>query len=148
MLNLLALVVIASAESQTGPPFAKDRAVLKNLAASVGKEGQVGKPDKQVDAFLSLRGKSVKGHSAYDSERRILFVQEPKPGTLVFLVPEKPFPEFGRTWVYQVSLDGKLLKAGVAEPRDPFKVLTDLKKAEAQCRSEIQHWAKHFANGS
>lgn len=126
--------------------FASEAPLLKKLADRVRKEGQESPPDTHVDRFLELKGKTVRWCAPYDSERQVQLFRhsDAKPERLIFIVPEKPFPEFGKVWAYAVGLDGKLLKSGISETREPFKALSNAKQSEANCRKEIEHWLSHF----
>ena len=128
------------------PAFAGEAPLLKKLAERVQKDGQVSAPDVLIDKFLELKGKTVRWCAPYDSERQVQLFRhaDAKPERLIFILPEKPFPEFGKVWIYSVGLDGKLLKSGISETREPFKPLAEAKKAEAGCRKEIEHWLEHF----
>ncbi len=142
---LLLITVFAPVHSQK-PASVSEAPLLKRLAERVQRDGIESQPDDLVDKFLELKGKSVRWCAPYDSERQVQYFRhsDAKPERLIFVVPEKPFPEFGRIWVYSVGLDGKLLKSGISETRDPFKPISDAKKAEADCRKEIAHWLDHF----
>lgn len=144
-LSLLLFAVVAPAHLQK-PAFANEAPLLKRLAERVQKDGQESAPDPLVDKFFDLKGKKVRWCAPYDSERQIQFFRhsEAKPERLIFILPEKPFPEFGKVWVYSVGLDGKLLKSGISDTREPFKPLIDAKKAETDCRKEIEHWLDYF----
>jgi hypothetical protein len=128
------------------PAFASEAPLLKKLAERVQKDGQESAPDPLVDKFLELNGKKIKWCAPYDSERQIQLFRhaDAKPERLVFILPEKPFPEFGTVWAYSVGLDGKLLKSGMSDKREAFKTLSDIKQAESGCRKEIEHWLDYF----
>jgi len=128
------------------PAFAVEAPLLKKLAERVQKEGLESAPDPLVDKFLGLKGKKLKWCAPYDSERQIQLFRhaDAEPERLIIILPEKPFPEFGKVWVYCVGLDGKLLKSGLSDSREAFKTLSDIKQAESGCRKEIEHWLDYF----
>lgn len=119
-----------------------DAKLLGALAAKVSEIGEKDKIDPQVAAFLRLPGKEVRWHSKFDSERQVQLCGDKKDRRLIFLVPEKPFPEFGKTWVYCIGVDGKLQRSGVAGPREPFKALTDAKANAKAAKVEVDYWLK------
>ena len=129
------------------PAFANEAPLLKKLAERVQKDGQESAPDLLVDKFLELKGKKVRWCAPYDSERQVQLFRHPdaKPERLIFVLPEKPFPEFGKVWVYSVSLDGKLLKAGLSNNRKVVVRLDDSLEERTRCRKEIQHWIEYFS---
>ncbi len=114
------------------------------LAAKVVEIGQKQKIEKQLGAFLKLDGKEVHYHTKFDSERQISVFGTGEARRLVFLVPEKPFPEFGKTWAYCVSRDGKIKFAGVCEPREAYKAITDKPANEKAAKVEIDYWLKEL----
>src|SRR5688572_1608458 len=120
-------ILVGSPQSKGDKPvFEREATVLGQIAGRVSKDGQKGFADKHVDAFLGLKGGPIVWHSQFDLERQIQLIRGAKAGSarLILLVPERPFPEFGKTWVYCVSLEGRLLRAGVAESREPFAPLS------------------------
>ncbi len=121
-----------------------DISVLKDLAAKVTEIGQKGSIDKQVGIFLALKGKDVIWHAKFDTERQVQVYGTSDAARLIFLVPEKAFPEFGKTWIYSVMLDGLRLKAGVSKPREAFTSLSDDKANRTRTRTEIDYWVKEL----
>ena len=142
---VVSFALIALANMQTKPIV--DTSVLADLAAKVTEIGQKGPMDKEVGNFLGLKGKEVIWHAKFDTERRVQVYGTAKAARLIFLVPEKAFPEFGKTWIYCIMLDGLGLKAGVSKPREAFKSLTEDKSNKAAIRAEIAFWVKELGIG-
>lgn len=120
-----------------------DPKVLDRIAAKVAEIGEKDATDKQVAAYLGLKSLEMRWHSRFDSERQVQLFDQGKTKLLVFLVPEKPFPEFGKTWLYSISTSGKLGKCGVQEPRAAFKALAP-KAAQDGCATEVGYWKKQL----
>jgi hypothetical protein len=117
-------------------------AILEKLGTKVELVGEKGPIDPLVGSFLKLKGIEVHWHSKFDSERQVQTCGKGKERRIVFLVPEKPFPEFGKTWVYCVGADGKLQKAGVSEPREAFKALSNAQMNAKAAKAELDYWLK------
>ncbi len=118
-----------------------DPKVLDRIAAKIAEIGEKDSTDKQVASFLGLKSLDMRWHSRFDSERQVQLFDQGKGRLLVFLNPEKPFPEFGKTWLYSISTSGKLGKCGVQEPRAAFKALAP-KAAQDGCLAEVGYWKK------
>ena len=137
MLSALTLLALLQSKAVLAKP-----ALLTKLAAKVAKVGETSPIDKDAAAFLKLKPRDVRWHSPFDSERQVQLYTESKSQILIFFVPEKPFPEFGKTWLYSVGLNGRLVNAGVCDPRSPYKALKDVKADEKNAQIEINFWLK------
>jgi hypothetical protein len=134
---ILSLSLVLAAQKTSVAP-----AMLARLADKVAQIGETSKIDGQVASFLKLKPDSIKWTSAFDSERQVQVYGAGRSRVLIFLVPEKPFPEFGKTWVYGVKVDGKTLGAGVCEPRAAYKPLRDAKEVDRLLVVEADYWIK------
>jgi hypothetical protein len=137
MLSAVTLFAVLQAKATLAEPK-----LLAKLASKVLLIGESGALDKHVATFLNLKKKEIKWHSKFDNERQVQVHLEGNVRILIFLVPEKPFPEFGKTWVYGVGTNGKLLKSGVCEPREKFREMIDSTANEKNARIEIAFWVK------
>ncbi len=122
-----------------------DTKPLARLVAKVREIGQKRTIDVEVGFFLNLVKREVRSHSKFDSEREIQVCEIKDSWKLIFVVPEKPFPEFGKTWVYCFNQDGKIFKAGVAEPRQKFVAITDKEAIKKNTKIEIDYWLKELS---
>ena len=138
---MVSLVVLLTMTAQAKGALV-DVALLDRLGAKIEMIGEKGTIDPLVGSFLKLKGIEVRWHSKFDSERQVQSCGKGKERRLLFLVPEKPFPEFGKTWVYCVGADGKLQKAGVSEPRAAFRALTNPQANAKAAKTEIDYWLK------
>lgn len=132
---IAALVLLLNSQAGVAEPM-----LLEKLFGKVQEIGQKVVIEDLPGAFLGMKGKEVQRHSKFDSERQVLAYGKGKERRLIFMVPEKPFPEFGKVWVYSVSLEGKVLRGGVSDLRDPFKLLADAKANVKAAKIEAAYW--------
>ena len=137
MLSALTLLAVLQSKAVLAKP-----ALLSKLSAKIAELGETSPIDKDAAAFLKLKSKDVKWHSRFDSERQVQLYTGAKSQILIFYAPEKPFPEFGKTWLYGVGLNGRLINAGICEPRSPYKEFADVKINEKNAQIEINFWLK------
>ncbi len=140
---MIAVLLLLSVQNQT----VTDTKTVQRLVAKVIEIGQKRAIDKHVGAFVKLEGKEITWHSKFDSERQVQVFQATKVIKLIFLVPEKPFPEFGKSWIYCLTPNGKLEMAGVAEPRQPFVPLGNATAMTKNAKAEVAYWCKELEIG-
>ena len=130
---------------QPKPVIAPDE--FTRVYDKVTKIGQKTKLEPALAKFFYLEGAEAVGHSKFDSERQILAVTIREKKFLVFVVPEKPFPEFGKTWAYRVNSGGTVDKGGVCEPRESYRAVSEA-DANKGAKAEADYWRKEILSGS